>query len=78
LSALQYILRRHPQDSQSYYAISLIRSAQGVTNEALNALEKAIQLTPPLRDQARNDPRFANLRSHPRFLQLTGSTTPVP
>jgi tetratricopeptide (TPR) repeat protein len=76
LAALQYILSRHPQDSQSYYAIALIRSAQGVTNEALDALEKAIQFTPQLRDQARGDQRLTNLRGHPRFQQLTNPTPP--
>ncbi len=73
LATLRYITERHPQDSQSYYAIALIRSAQGGTNDALDALQKAIQITPQLRDQARGDARLNTIRANPRFQQIVNS-----
>lgn len=76
LSTLQFILTRHPQDAQVHYAIGLIRGAQGAADEAVNALAKAIELSPALREQARNDARFGNLRSQPKFQQLVGPPPP--
>ena len=72
LATLRQILSRHPQDSQSYYALAIIRGAQGATGEAIAALEQALAITPALRDQARDDGRLAPLRMHPRFQQLVG------
>lgn len=70
LTTLHFIIERHPQDSQSYYAIALIRSAQGGTNDALDALQKAVQITPQLREQARGDARLNPIHNHPRFQQI--------
>jgi len=74
LASLQLLLSRYPQESQAYYGIAIIRTAQGAGTEGLEALARAIQLNPALRDQARNDTRFNNLRGHPRFQQLTGAS----
>jgi tetratricopeptide (TPR) repeat protein len=71
LSALKLITTRHPEDARAWYAIAIIRSAQGATDDALAALEIAIQLNPLFRSQATADQRLANLRSLPRFQQLT-------
>jgi len=73
LATLQRILTVNPRDSQAHYAIAIIRANQNALNEALDSLDKAIQTTPTLRDQARGDQRFAPLRSNPRFQQLTGA-----
>jgi Tfp pilus assembly protein PilF len=73
LATLDYILSRHPQDAQSYYAIALIRGSMGAADDAVISLAKAIQLAPPLREQARNDARFGNLRTQPRFQQLVNT-----
>ena len=70
VATLQMIASRYPQDSQAYYALALIRSAQGKADESLDALGKAIQLTPALRDQAKNDARLNNIRANPRFQKL--------
>jgi tetratricopeptide (TPR) repeat protein len=72
IAALNLILSRHPADSQSHYALAIIRGAMGQTDDALNALARAVQITPALRDQARNDARLNPLRNHPRFQQIVG------
>jgi tetratricopeptide (TPR) repeat protein len=73
LATLQRTLTANPRDSQAHYAIAIIRANQNAPNEALDALEKAIQITPQLRDQARTDPRLAPLRFNPRFQQIVGT-----
>jgi tetratricopeptide (TPR) repeat protein len=78
VNALNLILSRYPEDSQSYYALAIIRGAMGQTEDALNALARAVQITPALRDQARNDARLNPLRNHPRFQQLVGVTSFMP
>ena len=70
VATLQTIASRYPQDSQAYYALALVRSAQGKADESLDALGKAVQLTPALRDQAKNDARLNNIRANPRFQKL--------
>jgi tetratricopeptide (TPR) repeat protein len=61
LGTLQRILAANPRDSQAHYAVAIIRANQNALNEALDSLEKAIQITPQLRDQARGDQRLAPL-----------------
>jgi len=78
LQTLQRILAVNPRDSQAHYNIAVICVHQNALNEALDALEKAIQITPALRDQARNDPRLAPLRFHPRFQQIMGAAPALP
>jgi tetratricopeptide (TPR) repeat protein len=68
--ALQKIISQYPQEAQAYYAVSLILGVGGRTNEAFDALGKAIQLNPAFRDKARNDPQFGSIRNDPRFQKL--------
>ncbi len=75
IATIQLGIERNPNDSGSWYALALLRSSQGATDDALQALDRALQITPSLRDQARNDQRFGLLRNQPRFLQLV---TPSP
>jgi len=72
LGTLQRILAINPRDAQAHYAIAIIRANQGAVNEALDSLEKAVKISPPLREQARNDQRLAPLRFNPRFQQIIG------
>ncbi|HUK81977.1 MAG TPA: tetratricopeptide repeat protein [Verrucomicrobiae bacterium] len=74
LATLQLITKGFPKNPQPYYSIAIIRAFQGATDDALTALEKAIQLSPALRDLARRDSRLANLRSNPRFQKLVSPT----
>jgi tetratricopeptide (TPR) repeat protein len=74
IATLQLIISRYPQESQAYYGLAIIRAAQGFGLDALEALARAIEINPALRDQARNDARFNNLRGNPRFQQITGAT----
>jgi tetratricopeptide (TPR) repeat protein len=73
LGTLQRVVADNPRDAQAYFGIALIRAVQGNAAESLDALEKACQLNPTLRDQARNDARLAPLRFNPRFQQIVGS-----
>ncbi|MBM3858935.1 MAG: DUF2723 domain-containing protein [Verrucomicrobia bacterium] len=78
LNTLQRILAANPRDSQAHYAVAIIRANQGALNEALDSLEKAIQITPNLREQARNDQRLAPLRFNQRFQQIIGGGQAMP
>jgi len=78
LSVLQRILAANPRDSQAHYAVAIIRANQGALNEALESLDKAIKISPNLREQARGDQRLAPLRFNPRFQELTGSGQLIP
>jgi tetratricopeptide (TPR) repeat protein len=73
---LQLIMQRHPQDPNAFYAMAKIQAAQSMTNEALDNLERAIQLAPSFRDAVRNDPIFGSLRGNPRFQKLIGAPAP--
>ena len=73
LSTLQRVIAENPRDAQAYFGVAIIRANQGNANEALDALEKACQFAPNLRDQARNDPRLTPLRFNTRFQQIVGT-----
>jgi len=76
IATLQAIIAQYPNESQAYFAIAIIRSVQSKPDESLDALEKAVQLNPGMRDQARNNPQFNNIRNNPRFQALIGSPPP--
>ncbi len=70
LAAIQVALQRFPQDAQVWYAAALLYGSTGQADQALHALATAVQLSPGLREQARNDARFGPLQNHPRFREL--------
>jgi tetratricopeptide (TPR) repeat protein len=74
MRTLMLITQRHPQDANAYYAMTMLYAAQSMPEPALDALEKAIQIAPNLRDVARNDAnaRLASLRANPRFQKMVG------
>jgi len=77
LAALNLAISRHPNSAEAYYSIAIIRNAQRVTNDALNALEKAVQLSPAFRATAQSDSQLSNLHSDPRFQQLMNPAPPA-
>ena len=70
LSTLQMVVSAYPDNSQAYFNIAVIQAVDGKTDDALDALEKAVQITPGLREQARSAPQFNNLHSNQRFQAL--------
>jgi Tfp pilus assembly protein PilF len=72
-NTLLLMMKRFPEDARSFFAVALIRAAQGNPAEAVPMLAKAVQLAPALRAQAMTDPRFANLRDNPEFQRLMNS-----
>lgn len=77
-ATLEVIRQRFPQESQAYYWLALIRANQMNFDDAFAKLEKAFELNPQFRDQARNEPRFGPIRNQPRFQQLVGATPGQP
>ncbi len=78
LRALQILTQRYPQNPVGYYGQAVIFTAQQHPDEAINALAKAIELDPAIRQRAATDSQLGALRNHPRFQQLIGLTSPAP
>ena len=71
---IEQATQRFPQEADPFYALAILRGAMGVTNDALTALQRAIQIHPAIRERARNDQQFGALRTNARFQSLvTGS-----
>jgi tetratricopeptide (TPR) repeat protein len=70
VAALQLIISRFPNEGAAYYGLALTRALQFSTEPALDALEKAIELSPQLRENARTDARLNHLRGSPRFHRI--------
>jgi tetratricopeptide (TPR) repeat protein len=73
LSTLQMVVAAYPDNSQAYFNIAVVEAVQGKTDDALDALEKAVQITPALREQARSAPQFNNLHANQRFQALVSA-----
>ena len=72
--AVEQATQRYPQEADPFYALAVLRGAMGATNDALTALQRAIQINPAIRDRARNDQQFGALRANVQFQALvTGS-----
>jgi len=59
-----------PEDSGMLYNLACFYAIQGEPEEALNCLEKAVQLGFGLRGWIENDPDFSSVRGTPRFQAL--------
>jgi tetratricopeptide (TPR) repeat protein len=76
LQTILLTISRHPDSSDAYSALAVIRTAQSMTNEAFAALQKAVELNPAIREPLRTDQRFNSLRSDPRFQQIITLSAP--
>lgn len=74
VAALQLMGQRFPRDARSFYSVAMVRSMQHNTGEAINLLQRAIQLVPDLRGKAATDQAFAPLHGNPQFQQLITAT----
>jgi len=59
-----------PENAEVFYDLAVIRLAAGRPHEAMDALEKAIELNPKLKKQAQGDSDLDDLRSEPSFRKL--------
>ncbi len=73
LPPMERAARLAPDYGEVFYDLAVIRLAAGDKNNALAALEKALQLNPKLIQQARTDNDLAGLRGMPEFEKLIGS-----
>jgi len=67
---LEKLLKQQPQSDYVLYGLSALYCLTGHVEESLKTLQEAIQISPMLRFQARNDSDFQNLAEDPRFTEL--------
>ena len=67
----------HPRQPEGYLQLGLYYATFCPEREddAINALRKAIEYAPELRERLAHEPRLARLRHHPRFQEMLGQTT---
>lgn len=77
VNAYQVYLQRKPNEPRVWLELAGAEVAIGRNDQALQALERSIQLGgEAVRDLARRDPRLNNLRNDPRFIKLVPSIQP--
>jgi tetratricopeptide (TPR) repeat protein len=67
---LEKLLKQQPKADYVLYGLAALSCLTGHVEEALKTLDEAIQVSPALRFQARNDSDFQNLAEDPRFTEL--------
>lgn len=67
---LEKLLKQQPKADYVLYGLAALSCLTGHVEEALKTLDEAIQVSPALRFQARNDADFQNLAEDPRFTEL--------
>jgi tetratricopeptide (TPR) repeat protein len=67
---LDKLLKQQPKADYVLYGLAALSCLTGHVEEALKTLDDAIQVSPALRFQARNDSDFQNLAEDPRFTEL--------
>ena len=69
------VIREHPENEEGYYGKACCYARQGDTEQAIAALQKAIQIAPRLCCQeARWNPDFDRLRNDEQFISLVGES----
>ncbi len=68
--SIEQATQRFPQEADPLYALAILRGAMGAPNDALGALQRAIQINPAIRVRARSDQQFTALRNDARFQAL--------
>jgi tetratricopeptide (TPR) repeat protein len=67
---LQKLLRTDPDADYAHYGLAVLLASGNKVEEALRHLERAIELNPQNRLQARNDGDFQAVSDDPRFTEL--------
>jgi tetratricopeptide (TPR) repeat protein len=73
LAHLQAALKERPDHDHAHYMLAAVQTSLRNFPEALNQLQRAIELNADNRTQASQDPDFDPLRDHSRFRLLVGS-----
>jgi tetratricopeptide (TPR) repeat protein len=69
-------LRLRPNEPHVLYSLAVTHAQAGAPEQALDYLNRSIQMQPRFRTQAMNDADFSELREDKRFLELLGITSP--
>ncbi len=67
---LDKLLKQQPKTDYILYGMAALYCLTGHAEESLKTLGEAVQVSPALRFQARNDTDFQNLAEDPRFTEL--------
>ena len=67
---LDKLLKQQPKSDYVLYGLAALYCLTGHAEESLKTLSEAVQVSPALRFQARNDSDFQNLAEDPRFTEL--------
>jgi tetratricopeptide (TPR) repeat protein len=67
---LDKLLKQQPKADYVLYGLAALYCLTGHVEESLKTLNEAVQVSPALRFQARNDTDFQNLAEDPRFTEL--------
>jgi tetratricopeptide (TPR) repeat protein len=69
------VIREHPEKEEGYYGKACCYARQGDTEQAMAALQKAIQIAPRrCCREARSNPDFDSLRNDEQFISLVGES----
>jgi len=75
-SFFEKALRLRPDAPHVLYSLAVTHAQSGAHDQALDYLNRSIQMQPRFRTQALNDADFSGLREDKRFLELLGLTSP--
>jgi tetratricopeptide (TPR) repeat protein len=64
------VLEEQPEHDLALYLLAAIEARRGATDDALQLLSRAIEISPEIRAQARHDVDFEDLRGMQAFQQL--------
>ncbi len=67
---LEKVVKQSPDADFAFYGLAVLSCVAQKSEEALRNLQKAIELNPRNRIQARNDTDFQNMADDPRFTEL--------
>jgi hypothetical protein len=71
---LRIAIKAHPEYPLLFYNLACCESLTGRTAEALDHLERAIEMSEEFRDNARDDADLTAIREEPRFKGLTATS----
>jgi tetratricopeptide (TPR) repeat protein len=67
---LEKLIKGSPEADFAYYGLAVLSCQSNKAEDALRNLQRAIELNPRNRLQARNDTDFQNMADDPRFTEL--------
>ena len=73
LAEFKKVIEIEPKNGWGYYSVSCVYSLKKETKQAVEFLQKAIDLNESFIEYSRGDPDFDNIRPTPEFQQLVDS-----